>query len=725
MDTSIVIATHNEGSALASTIESCVETIANIDYEIVVADDASTDGSVDAAGQRFPLVRFVRHDRRQGASAAKALGARHARGDVLVFLDAHTRPEPGAIARLAHAVDELDERAIVTPAIAALDVEHWTTDLSQLGHGYGMDLLAFDTRWLPIEEMQGVETRVGHLFESPSLIGCAFAIGRNLYEELRGFDPHMRSWGVEDLDLALKCWQLGHRILHDPNVTIGHRFQSEFSAYDVPHEHVLVNKLRMARKNFTPAVWAEWTAACRDENAGPLAEHPEGLWAHAWQLLEADRPSLEQERSYLHARRVRDEFWYAERFGLSWPQLAGTGAGALTAGISPSASPAPSQRPSPSPPPSPTVEIQVNNTVASNDDLVVLRCQHPVQAQKVTCRIRLTSTEVQPVTIVLHDPAGRLLFPAAATATLTLPVSKAFVTFQITGQQASAAIGDALIEARVTNVSGPVAGKKPVTVVSFGSAQMNLTQGANYSLVGTTYNTVGSPAVKFSAQASILPSGVDCSAPQLTNIRIGIMQQVTGAAGAVTRVWTNPTVNFNAGIHGKTVVEHQTVSVESGFAPSVHQPVNDGWSGAFPFYDTGQHSANALKPPIGCSGGSAATSDDSPGTGFPATFSIPAVATDGTTVGNAIWQNRVHVTRTNHFGTYCVSLDTTTKVFCALRQASWDINLDSALPNQHATVTADAVATTSPAAVLPQANNAQQIATAAVSGAAKTFTSPP
>jgi glycosyltransferase involved in cell wall biosynthesis len=121
MDASIVIAAHNEGPALVSIIESCVETISGTDYEIVVADDASSDGSADAAEQRFPLARVIRHDRRRGASAAKALGARHARGDVLVFLDAHTRPEPGAIARLARAVDQLDERAIVTPAIATLD----------------------------------------------------------------------------------------------------------------------------------------------------------------------------------------------------------------------------------------------------------------------------------------------------------------------------------------------------------------------------------------------------------------------------------------------------------------------------------------------------------------------------------------------------------------------------------------------------------------------------
>lgn len=717
MDTSIVIATHNEGSALASTIESCVETISNIDYEIVVVDDASTDGSADAAGRRFPLARFIRHDRRQGASAAKALGARHARGDVLVFLDAHTRPEPGAIARLARAVDELDERAIVTPAIAALDVERWTTDLSQLGQGYGMDLLAFDTRWLPLEEMRRIETRAGQLFESPSLIGCAFAIGRNLYEELRGFDPYMRSWGVEDLDLALKCWQLGHRILHDPNVTIGHRFQSEFSAYDVPHEHVLVNKLRMARKNFTPAVWAEWTAACRDENAGPLAEHPEGLWAHAWQLLEADRPSLEQERSYLHARRVRDEFWYAERFGLSWPRLAGTGAGALTAGISPSASPAPSQRPSPSPRPSPTVEIQVNSTVASNDDLVVLRCQHPVRAQKVTCRIRLTSTEVQPVTIVLHDPTGRLLFPAAATATLTLPVSKAFVTFQITGQNASAAIGDALIEARVTNVSGPVAGTKPVTVVSFGNAKMKLTPGGTYGLVGGVYTVVGFPAtaVGFSAQASLLPAGVDRSVPQLTNIRTAIMQESSNFV--VTSVWNNPKVAFNAGTpHGKTVIEPVTISLKTTYAATVSQPVNDGVAGAFPLYSK---SATALAVP-----GSAATSSDTPGWPFPATFSLPAVATDGSTVGNALWQNRVHITRTEHFRTYCVAFDTSAGSFCALRQATWDLSTDSSAANQRATASADTAASATPVATPPTANNAPTTdTTPAVGPATMTFTS--
>ena len=723
MDTSIVIATHNEGPALGRTIESCVETVSGPGYEIVVADDASTDGSVDAAQQRFPLARIVRHGHRQGASAAKALGARHARGSVLIFLDAHTRPENGAIARLVRVVDELGEGAIVTPAIAALDAGRWQTDLDQVGHGYAMDLRTFDTRWVPLEEMRETQTSTGHMFESPSLIGCAFAIGRDLYEELWGFDPQMRSWGIEDLDLGLKCWQLGHRILHDPSAIVGHRFQSEFCAYEVPVEHVLVNKMRMARKNFTQAVWAQWMAACREENSGPLAGHPEGLWAHAWQLLQAGGPGLQQERSYLHARRTRDEFWYAERFGLTWPRLAGAGAEFATAAAGPSSSP--SQQPSPSPRPAPTVEIQVNNTAAATDDLVLLRSQHPARRPAVSCQIRLTSNETSPVTIVLHDPAGLLLFPTAASVTVTLPVSKAFVAFQISGQTASAAIGDAVVEARVGTVTGPVAGRKPVTVVSFANTQLALTKGGNYSLTGSGYAVTGTPAVSFSAKATIQPAGVNCSAPQLKNIRIGLMQEVTAGAGFITRSWTNPTVVFGAGApSGKAVVEHATITTSSSFTPAVTQPVNDGFAGAFPMYDTGQNSATALEPPAGCAGAATATSNDSPSSGFPATFSVPAVASDGTTVGNAVWQNRGHLTRVNHFQTFCVTFDTVSHEFSALRQATWDINLDSALANQHATVSADAAASTDPVAAPPQANNAPTATTTTQSGATHTFTSP-
>jgi glycosyltransferase involved in cell wall biosynthesis len=350
MRASIIIATHNEGEALSKTIESCIETSAGLDHEIILADDASTDGSVELAERRFTQVRVHRHPERQGVSPTRVLGARNAKGEVLVFVDGHTNPAPGSLARLVADVEETRGRAVLTPQIAALDVQRWSNDTAQRGHGYGFDLLTLECRWLQLKEMRAVRERGRQYYESPAVIGCVMAVGRELYDRLWGFDPHMRFWGCEDLDLGLKCWTMGYRILHDPQVVVGHRFRSQFDNFEVPLEHVVVNQLRLGRKNFTHAVWAEWVDHQREQHAGPLAGHPHGLWAEAWHVFELGRESAEQERAYLMARRQMDEFQYAERFGLNWPRTESKGRAAARL-VSPSPSPSPSGGPSPSPPP--------------------------------------------------------------------------------------------------------------------------------------------------------------------------------------------------------------------------------------------------------------------------------------------------------------------------------------------------------------------------------------
>src|SRR4051794_4413722 len=100
MRMSIVIATHNDGRALLQTVQSCIESSAKRDYEIIIADDASADNSPDEAVARFPQIRLFRHQSRQGVSPTRVLGARHATADVLIFLDGHIKPLPGALQRL-------------------------------------------------------------------------------------------------------------------------------------------------------------------------------------------------------------------------------------------------------------------------------------------------------------------------------------------------------------------------------------------------------------------------------------------------------------------------------------------------------------------------------------------------------------------------------------------------------------------------------------------------
>ncbi|MBI4606372.1 MAG: glycosyltransferase [Planctomycetes bacterium] len=309
MRASLLIAAHNEGERLWRTVQSTVDSIRKLRHEVIVADDASEDGCVGEVRRRFPGVRVVSNDRRLGPSPTKDLAARHASGEILVFLDGHSKPEPGAVEHLVQTVRRLRGRAIVTPRILHLDSDRWENDETFAGYGFHVKLEDLTCGWIPRASMRW---RSG-FYESPTLVGCCFAMTRDLYASLQGFDPYMAEWGVEDIDLGLKCWLMGCPVLSTPYATVGHRFRGAFDNYTVSDEAILFNQLRMARKNFTDDVWGEWADRCR-------SREPDDVWRGAWERFCAGRETLERERDHLMSHRVHDELWYAERFGLDWPR---------------------------------------------------------------------------------------------------------------------------------------------------------------------------------------------------------------------------------------------------------------------------------------------------------------------------------------------------------------------------------------------------------------------
>src|SRR4029453_11856845 len=123
-----------------TTVRPSPETSDGLDCEILVADDGSDDRSLNELRDRYPDVRVVAHETRRGVASTKDLGARHASGDVLVFLDGHCKPEPGAIARLIADVESLDGRAVVTPAVPVLNTDTWENHPEVVGYGCEIEL---------------------------------------------------------------------------------------------------------------------------------------------------------------------------------------------------------------------------------------------------------------------------------------------------------------------------------------------------------------------------------------------------------------------------------------------------------------------------------------------------------------------------------------------------------------------------------------------------------
>ena len=279
MRASIVIASHNEGFRLRRTVQSCAENIDGVDYEVVIADDASRDGSVDELLQHYPDVRVVKSRRRLGCSPTKDAAVRIARGDVLVFLDAHCNPEPGAIARLVNDVERLNGNAIVTPSVPELNVRRWQNSTSRIAFGLSLNLETLGGTWMALKKMAAYsDLPRPRLYVSPTFVGCCVAMSRKLYSKLWGFDADMRCWGSEDVDLGLKAWLMGFPVLHDPAAVIGHRFVTRFENYAVPTEHIAAKSSHGPQEFYRSGVGG-FLAAPRPARRLALAQSLEDLHA--------------------------------------------------------------------------------------------------------------------------------------------------------------------------------------------------------------------------------------------------------------------------------------------------------------------------------------------------------------------------------------------------------------------------------------------------------------
>lgn len=112
-EVSLVIPVYNEAESLpilAAEIERAMAGVGR-PYEILFVDDGSTDGSpaaLDALARADRRIRVLRQRRNSGQSAALAAGFRHARGEVVVTLDADLQSDPADIPLLLAPLGEFD-----------------------------------------------------------------------------------------------------------------------------------------------------------------------------------------------------------------------------------------------------------------------------------------------------------------------------------------------------------------------------------------------------------------------------------------------------------------------------------------------------------------------------------------------------------------------------------------------------------------------------------------
>lgn len=184
------------------------------DFEVLVVDNASTDGSPELVERDFPAVRLVRNAANLGYVGANNAGFREARGALLVVVNPDTEAAPGWLSALDRGLAAHPEAGLATSRIALFDRRELLNTCGNVVHVTGIGFC------------RGLNRPLGSYPEPgpvASVSGCAFAIRREVLEEIGGFDEDFFAY-VEDTDLSLRAALAGYSCLYVPDSVIYHRY---------------------------------------------------------------------------------------------------------------------------------------------------------------------------------------------------------------------------------------------------------------------------------------------------------------------------------------------------------------------------------------------------------------------------------------------------------------------------------------------------------------------
>jgi GT2 family glycosyltransferase len=180
--------------------------------EVLVVDNASSDGSVPFLAERFPHVRVVRNAANLGFAAGNNAGARHAAGDWLCFLNNDTVVATDWLSRLYQGATSRPGFAAATSRVVFLDEP---SRIDSAGDGYLRAGGAFK------HGHRGPAAAHLQPREVFGACGAAFVIRRDVFEALGGFDEQF-FMVYEDVDLSYRLRLAGYRCWYAADAVVRH-----------------------------------------------------------------------------------------------------------------------------------------------------------------------------------------------------------------------------------------------------------------------------------------------------------------------------------------------------------------------------------------------------------------------------------------------------------------------------------------------------------------------
>ncbi|MCS3940143.1 hypothetical protein GGP84_002790 [Salinibacter ruber] len=298
---SIIIVTWNA----KELVQTCLPSVVATDYpnfEIILADNASTDGTAAWVAREHPEVKIVRHPGNWLFCRGNNAALPHATGRFVVLLNNDVEVPPGWLHPLVEAAAGRPDVAAVQPKLLQYD-DHGRFEYAG-GAGGFLDRAGYPfTRGRLFETME----RDRGQYDDPRDVfwatGAALLLRRSALDEVGPLDERFEMH-MEEIDLCWRLWRHGYRVRVAPESTVYHIGGASLPQSSPRKTYYNYrNSLLMLYKNLPPSAWRQTLplrVACDVAALGRVLAQGRGREATA--ILRAYRDAFRMRRHYHDTR---------------------------------------------------------------------------------------------------------------------------------------------------------------------------------------------------------------------------------------------------------------------------------------------------------------------------------------------------------------------------------------------------------------------------------------
>ncbi|MEX2455911.1 MAG: glycosyltransferase family 2 protein, partial [Balneolaceae bacterium] len=188
-------------------------------FEIIIADNASTDGTAEWIKDKYPECKVVTFDNNYGYCGGNNRAVKYSEGDILIFLNNDVSVDPNWLTHLDETFDD-PATTIAQPKIKS----YKNPDTFEYAGAAGGMIDYMGYPFCKGRIFDHVEKDQQQYDESTPIFwasGAAFAIQKEAFLELGGFDEDFE-FHMEEIDLCWRAWRLGYSVKSSPKSEVFH-----------------------------------------------------------------------------------------------------------------------------------------------------------------------------------------------------------------------------------------------------------------------------------------------------------------------------------------------------------------------------------------------------------------------------------------------------------------------------------------------------------------------